>query len=149
VWKCYKCDCFREMNSSCKRHMMHIRTIWIACPYFDVLVIVGVSILEVVSSPQNIRTLCAQKQQYPSSRDKLEYLVLWKSWILQMRFFPHCDPCSSLHSVCFILGFEVVLCEVVNSKGKHLIWEEVFKILHIRIHKNLLLHFTWYIQDHI
>jgi len=34
------------------------------------------------------------------------------------------------------------LCEVVNSKGEHLMWEEVFKILRVRIHKNLLLHFT-------
>jgi hypothetical protein len=74
-------------------------------------------------------------------------LLLLISWILQMRFFPHCVSCCfSLHSICFILGFEVVLCEVVNGKGKHLIWEGVFKILHVRVHKNLLLHFTWYIS---
>jgi hypothetical protein len=55
---------------------MCIRTIWIACPYFDVLGIVGVSILEEVISPQHIGTSGAQKQQYPFSRDKLEYLLL-------------------------------------------------------------------------
>jgi hypothetical protein len=146
AWKCYKSDCFRKINSSYKRHLICIRTIWIACPYFDVLGIVGVSILEEVSSPillghrvlRNNSTLPPEMRLNICLFEKLEF---YKCAFYRV-VFPVVLPC-----ILFVLYLVLkwFLCEVVNSKGEHLMWEEFFKILLVRIHKNLLLHFTWYI----
>jgi hypothetical protein len=96
----------------------------------DVLSIVGVSVLEEGSSPSPHpkilgRHVLKNSNAHPPDT-RMNICSCENPEFYKCAFSPNCVPCSFLLSVCFILSFAEVLLEVV--------WEEVFKIFHVRIY---------------
>jgi hypothetical protein len=147
------------MSSSFKIHLMYIRTILIACLYFDILGMVGINVLEESTFCHSCK---AVKQQYPSSR-KFQNICFcespkyYKYSFLIILHVVH--PCSQFVLLCVCVAHtrtyihihthfaEKVLSAV--GKVKHLIWKEIFKILNMRIYHNLLSHSTYFPESHL